>query len=193
MNARMIRLWSFLVILFCSLQGVGCDKPSTSTKQSQKEITDKQKVANIPSKSLSVELEAIELDPLMARIDKEKGKIVVVDIWASWCINCMKKFPNLVKLQEKHAKDGVVCMSVTVDKQENSEKALAFLKKQNALLPNFQIDQKTWFDKWDIKGIPVVLVFDQNGNFKKFSQDDPDNPFTYEDVEKHVQALLEKK
>jgi hypothetical protein len=47
--------------------------------------------------------------------------------------------------------------------------------------------------KWNIKAIPIVLVFDAKGTLvKKFDKDEPDNQFTYEDVEKLVVELLSR-
>jgi len=51
--------------------------------------------------------------------------------------------------------------------------------------------QQAWWDKWNIKAIPIVLVFSADGKLaKKIDKDDPDNQFTYADVEKFVTELL---
>lgn len=140
----------------------------------------------------AISLEVLKVDDIVARIKDQKGKIVVVDSWATWCVPCVQEFPELVKLHERHAKDGVVCMSVTLDKEMKKDAALKFLTDKNAAFSNFLVtSDEAWQDKWDIKSIPVVLVFDQSGKLaKKFDKDDPDNQFTYEDVEKFVKGLL---
>ena len=57
--------------------------------------------------------------------DALKGKIVIVDFWASWCLPCAKSFPALDELQKKYG-DRVVVLAVNVDeKKANMEKFLA--------------------------------------------------------------------
>ena len=57
--------------------------------------------------------------------DALKGKIVIVDFWASWCLPCAKSFPVLDELQKKYG-DRLVVLAVNVDeKSANMEKFLA--------------------------------------------------------------------
>jgi thiol-disulfide isomerase/thioredoxin len=140
-------------------------------------------------------LELVSCEQWDKALAAQQGKIVVVDTWATWCGPCKEEFPGLVALHRKHAQEGVACMSVSVDAPDERGAALEFLKQQGAAFSNFLIDDKSdaWWDKWNIKGIPVVLVFDRDGKLvKKFDKDDPDNQFTYADVEKLVIELLER-
>jgi thiol-disulfide isomerase/thioredoxin len=143
----------------------------------------------------NVLLEAISCEKWDLALTTQRGRIVVVDTWATWCLPCMEEFPELVALHEKYAKDGVVCMSVSVDEPEQREFVEDFLNRQRADFANYLIadENNAWWDKWNIKGIPIVLVFDTEGKLiQKFDRDDPDNQFTYTDVEKLVVELLER-
>jgi thiol-disulfide isomerase/thioredoxin len=138
-----------------------------------------------------ITLDVLPLDRLVAQIEGQRGKIVVVDTWATWCVPCKKEFPSLVRLHEKHAKDGVVCMSVSVDKVTKQPEAKEFLQLVGAHFVNYLTELTPWFDKWSIKAIPAVLVFDREGKLaRKFDYDPPANQFTYADVEKKVEELL---
>ena len=141
-----------------------------------------------------VELQVVPLDTILKQISAQKGNIVVVDSWATWCGPCKKEFPHLVEIHRDRAKDGVVCMSVSLDQVQQQGDALAFLKEQGATFPNFLVeDDNSWLDKWNIKGIPVVLVFGRDGKLlRKFDRDDPDNQFTYADVARFVRELVLK-
>lgn len=143
-----------------------------------------------------ITIESVTCEQWDQALAAQKGKIVVVDTWATWCIPCREEFPRLVELHRQHAEQGVVCMSVSVDEPAAKEEALGFLREHQATFANYLIEDKpdAWWDKWNIKGIPIVLVFDRDGKLsKKFDMDDPDNQFTYEDVEKHVKEMLAAK
>jgi len=96
-------------------------------------------------------------------------------------------------MQRKHAGDGLVCITVSVDEPKNRPAALDFLKQQGASFANYLLDEEVrfWQDKWDVNGPPAVFVFDrQNHRAAKFDTSDPDKPYTSEDVENVVDKLL---
>jgi hypothetical protein len=95
-------------------------------------------------------------------------------------------------MQRTHAKDGLVCLTVSVDEPKNRHAALDFLKQQGAAFPNYLLDEavRFWQDKWDINGPPAVFVFDRQNRWAKFDTSDPDKPYTSDDVEKVVERLL---
>ena len=134
-----------------------------------------------------VEISAVKLADLNAAIAKHKGKIVVVDFWATFCIPCRKEFPNLVKLHGEQSST-IACISVTVDDPDDSAKALRFLKQQKAVFENYLLDEKAevYQKEFGFAAVPCVLVYDRNGKLvKKFS----DKEFTYKDVRKVVDEI----
>lgn len=140
-----------------------------------------------------VELKSITLDALTAAIKEHRGKVVVVDVWATFCAPCKAEFPHLVELHHRYEKD-VVCMSVTVDEENRTAAALKFLKDQEATFPNYQVDYAPLQNEWVFSGVPVVRVYAPSGEVaQQFTNADVDQPpFTYADVEKVVKSLLKK-
>lgn len=144
-----------------------------------------------------VEIKLVKYDQLKEAVKAHKGKIVVVDVWGTFCIPCMKEFPHLVELHQQYGKDGVVCMSVSVDDPtpEKKAKALDFLTKKGATFQNFILDEESevWQKNWKVNGVPIVFVFNRDGSQAvKFDADDPDKQFTYKDVKAKVEELLKK-
>jgi thiol-disulfide isomerase/thioredoxin len=147
-----------------------------------------------PPATDKVELKKIKLTELDDAIAKHKGKFVIIDFWADYCVPCKAEFPNLVRLHRDHAKDGLVCMSVTVDLPEDAPKALKFLESKKATFENYIIDEKKQgetHEKWGFGAVPAVMIFGKDGKIaKKFTNDDPCNQFDYKDVDKYLAPLL---
>ena len=96
-------------------------------------------------------------------------------------------------MHERHAKDGLVCMSVSVDEMDRKPAALKFLQSRGAAFPNYLLNEDitVWQDKLKIAGPPCVFVFDQQGRqVAKFDNNDTDKVPVYERVEARVRELL---
>jgi thiol-disulfide isomerase/thioredoxin len=146
-----------------------------------------------PAAAPKVELKAIKYDALKAAVREQRGKVVVVDVWADFCLPCKKAFPHMLEMQQRYGKDGLVCMSLTVDPPDKRGAALKFLQDKHATIPNYWLDEKesVWQEKFDSGGPPIVFVFDRQGRrAAKFDNNDPDKSFTPDDVEKLVKQLL---
>ncbi len=126
----------------------------------------------------------------------KKAKLVIVDAWATWCGPCMKNFPHLVEMHHKYADQGLVAVSLSLDEADSPKKvaaATAFLKAKKAVFTNLILDEKMddAFEKLDIGAIPAVFLYTPDGKLlKRFTLDDVDNLFTYEQVEAFVKDYL---
>jgi thiol-disulfide isomerase/thioredoxin len=140
-----------------------------------------------------VELQVVKLDQLKKALAAQSGKVVVLDFWADYCVPCKEEFPHLVEMHRKHAAEGVVCMSVSLDPATEKANALKFLQKQKAAFPNYLLDEgpEVCQNEWEFKAPPAVMVYGRDGKLaRKFDSDDPNNQFTYADVEPFVRKLL---
>jgi thiol-disulfide isomerase/thioredoxin len=170
-----------LLLALCAVPAVLARAPAPPEKPAPAEVT----------------LKTVKYADLGAFIRAQTGKVVVVDVWGTFCKPCMKEFPHLVELHNKHADDGLVCVSVAIDEneQEYRDKALAFLKKVNATFPNFMFeDLKVATDKLDLKSVPLVFVFNRAGRRAARFESDDEKSFNYEkDVTPLVEKLLAEK
>jgi thiol-disulfide isomerase/thioredoxin len=140
-----------------------------------------------------VQLRPVSYRELGDVVKAQRGKVVVVDVWADFCVPCKREFPNLVRLNERYAADGLVCISVSVDDAAKHDAALAFLTRQKATFANYRLTDKAevWQKAWKISGPPTVFVFDRSGRrAAKFDSEDENKPFTYDEVEALVRKLL---
>jgi len=93
-----------------------------------------------------------------------KGKVVVLNVWATWCGPCTTEMPTLAKLAAAYAGKPVAVVAVSIDKPAELEKAKAFLAKQAPLA--FYNDPEAKLP-WELKppagGMPTTLILDKNG------------------------------
>ena len=120
-----------------------------------------------------------------------KGKVVLVDVWGTFCAPCREKFPKVVALHDQYARSGLAVVSVSVDPLDDRgarDAAQAFLTKQKATFRNVILNNKAevWQEKWKVVGPPLLFLFDRQGKLVARWEDKVD----LVDVEKRVKAVL---
>ena len=92
-----------------------------------------------------------------------RGKIVLLDFWASWCGPCQEEFPFLVDLYADHKKDDFIVLAVNIDNEK--ENMLRFLRKKYAtqVFPVIFDSEKTIPPLYDLQGMPTSLFIDKKG------------------------------
>jgi thiol-disulfide isomerase/thioredoxin len=144
-----------------------------------------------------VELVSVKYDELRKKIATNgKAKLTLVDAWATWCPTCMENFPHVVQMHKKYGDQGLNVISLSLD-DPTEPKALAaatkFLEKEHAVFSNYLLNEEpeVAFEKLNVSGIPAVFLYGPEGHeIKRFTLDDPNNQFTYDQVEQAVVALL---
>jgi thiol-disulfide isomerase/thioredoxin len=137
-----------------------------------------------------VDIQVVKFEGLEKAIAAAKGKVVVVDFWATFCIPCKKEFPNLVQLHKQYP-EKIVCVSVTVDDPEDKGKALRFLTAQKATFANFLLDEpaEQYQKRYKFGAVPCVKVYGRDGTLvESFTADEKE--FSYKDVIKLLEPML---
>lgn len=95
-------------------------------------------------------------------LSKYKGKVVIVDFWASWCEPCKIELPYLNGLAKKMAGKNVVILGVNMD--EKKADAASFLKDHPVQLPlGYDGDKKVLAGKVDIETMPTSFIIGKDG------------------------------
>jgi thiol-disulfide isomerase/thioredoxin len=90
-----------------------------------------------------------------------KGRIVVVDFWASWCAPCKETFPLLEELHHRFSKQGLVILAVNEDK---SRTAMAeFLKEHPVTYSVVRDPKKKLAAQVNVPGLPTSYILDREG------------------------------
>ncbi len=167
-----------ICLIFLLITGI-----STAQESDKKKIDATQTIVN--------DIQLSDTDPLASILQKHKGKVVYVDVWATWCLPCLFEMPNSRKLREKLAGKNVVFVYLCINSDDEKRwKKLITSKRiagDNYLVSAVQ--SSALIQKYGIKGIPRYMLFDQYGDVVSEDAKRPGEPI----VLKTIQELLERK
>lgn len=99
----------------------------------------------------------------------QKGKVVLVDFWATWCVPCRKEMPELAKLEAKLKARGLVLIPISADEPENEAGAREFLTKSGVKMQGYlkaPKDDDAFIRAIDPKWsgeLPALVLYDKTG------------------------------
>jgi cytochrome c biogenesis protein CcmG, thiol:disulfide interchange protein DsbE len=99
--------------------------------------------------------------PGRASLADYRGKVVVLNVWASWCPPCRDEVPLLQRTQEKIAPRGGTVLGI--DTQDQSSDALAFLRQHKATFPSLRDRDRSYGRAFGVTGYPETFVIDRRG------------------------------
>ncbi len=166
---------------------------SADQSNSDGPVVSQPKVA--PAKVTLVEMDFAQFQDFLK---SKHGKIVVVDMWATWCPPCVKGFPNLVALRKKYSENDIACVSLSLDHQgidpliEVAKSVREFLEKQQAEFDNILATEESdeILKKFGTASIPVVDVYGRDGKLVQRFDDSSGKHFDYQEVDQLVHKLL---
>jgi thiol-disulfide isomerase/thioredoxin len=94
-----------------------------------------------------------------------RGKVVLIDFWASWCGPCRQENPNVVRLYKKYQSKGFTVFSVSLDEDMNAWKSA--IQKDGLIWPNHVSDLKGWqtplIKTYGFEAIPFTVLVNKEG------------------------------
>jgi thiol-disulfide isomerase/thioredoxin len=155
-----------------------------------------------PATPPEITVTEVKIDGLKKAIADNKGKVVLVDFWATWCGPCKKKFPHFVATHTKYAGKGLVCMSVSMDPRGKDDKydkgeVLKFLKESKATFPNYVLlnylkDDAAVEQFFGLEGgIPFMALFDKTGQRIWTSEEWAEKDWTEQQYNAELDKLIE--
>jgi thiol-disulfide isomerase/thioredoxin len=128
----------------------------------------KKKFINEPGKDF--ELEGI--DNQKYRLSNLKGKVVILNFWATWCGPCAREMPHLVKIFERYRGRGLIILAISVDKKSDRYKVAQFADEHKLSFPILYGEgiEATY----KVEGYPTNIFIDRLGNirYKQFGFDE---------------------
>lgn len=104
------------------------------------------------------------LDGVPSSLSQLRGKVVLLNFWASWCEPCLRELPQLQQLHERHSADGLVVLGVS---DEDPSKAKRYVDELGIGYPSlFDVDGSV-MQKYQIQAVPTSLIVGRDGQLLK--------------------------
>ena len=127
-------------------------------------------------------------DGQAVKLSDFKGKVVILDFWATWCPPCRAEIPEFIALQKQYAAQGLTVVGVSLD-TTGAAVVKSFMKRNGMNYPVVIGDEKIAADYGGISAIPTTFVLDRTGNIVTSHQG-----FASQVVfESEIRPLLEQK
>jgi peroxiredoxin len=122
------------------------------------------------------------------RLQEQRGRVVMVNFWATWCGPCRQEMPQLNKLYEKYRGSGFVLLGVNVD--DDARNAASVASKIGVKFPVLLDTDKTVSKRYELATMPSTVIIDRDGKVRYVHRGYRDG---FEDAyEKQIRELLKE-
>ncbi len=157
-------LFTAMSIVFSGL--TACTNTTTTQNGNAETSKDTQNNNYPPAPSAIMQADIKDLDGNTFKLEDKKGKVVLVDLWATWCPPCVAAMPELIELQDKYKDKNFEIIGLDTDEEETPEKIKAFAqtKKLNYQLGYADDKMMSEFIKVTrLQAIPQSILINREG------------------------------
>lgn len=159
-------------------------QPSSPETVSLGQLLKKMQVIKISPKPLPLELVLPDLNDRQVRVSDLKGKVLLLNFWASWCRECVEEMPSLEALHQKLKQQDFVLLGINL--QEPATRVKRFYKRHQLSFTTLLDIKGTAGKKFFIRAIPTNIIVDKKGlmiglalGSRKWNSDDSIELFNY--------------
>ena len=143
------------------------------------------------------ELKTVQPKDVKDLIAANKGKVVFLNFFATYCVPCHKEFPDIIKLENKYKSAGLEVVEVSMNDASDPSDRAEMAKYLNETKPSFTVYLASSIDddfykgidtRWAAEGeaLPMTTIFDRDGKVAHFYE----KALSFEDMERDVTPLL---
>ena len=157
----MLRQW-VLVLVLAAVGLAGCNPHSASPARPKEDVLAAGEIGSrLPDFSVR-DLQGRDLSSADLR-----GKVVLIDFWATWCQPCKKEMPGYQKLLDRYGSRGFVVIGFKLDTMKDVEDPVLFAKKIGVRYPLVVAADELKQKFGGIEGLPTTLLYDRKGILRK--------------------------
>jgi thiol-disulfide isomerase/thioredoxin len=141
----------------------GCQQRSASPVPQQ---AAPQQTASIATGEIGSQLPEFSIKDLRGREINSadlRGKVVLIDFWATWCGPCKKEMPGYQQLLNRYGDRGFVVIGLKFDTMRDTQDPIKFAKRLHVLYPLAVATDEVRQKFGGIEGLPTTLIYDRNG------------------------------
>ena len=143
----MSRILIFLLLLVAS--------PLSSAQQAGKGLT------KLPEASQAPEFVLNDLDGNQYRLSDYRGKVVIINFWATWCPPCRAEMPSMQRAWELLEDKGIIMFGIDVGEDEDT--IFQFTANYPVEFPLLMDNDSSVINQWPVRGLPTTFVVDPQG------------------------------
>lgn len=141
-----------------------------------------------PEQGKSLDFTLADIQGKKVTLSGLKGKVVLVEFWATWCPPCRDSVPEMNKLYNKFRSRNFELLAIAVDRGGDVPSVLGTFVKENEITYPVLVDDDKASSSFGVTNIPVIFIIDKHGNaVKKQIGFMPD---LSENLSKEIEALL---
>jgi|SRR3972149_8842375 len=158
-----MKLKIFIVLLmFVGFGAQGCDKKNTVEIPKQSAPGNVAPVNSNSSENMAPQFTIVGTNGEKINLSDYKGKVVILDFWATWCPPCRKGIPDLISLKNLY-KDDLVIIGVTVDDESTVNDVIPFMKSMGINYKIGYANNEIVQNYGGIQAIPTSFIIDRKG------------------------------
>lgn len=118
------------------------------------------------ARAQSVEMKFTAVDGRDVDLAQLRGKVVLIDFWATWCGPCKEELPNIKRVYDAYHARGFEVIGIALDKAEDRQKLIDYCRENNLPWPQ-HFDGRFWKNefavKYAVRAIPAMFLLDRDG------------------------------
>ena len=151
-----------LLFLFAVVVAAGCNQRMAALPAPKKPVIAAGEIGStLPDFALK-DLQGHEISS-----DSLRGKVVLIDFWATWCGPCKKEMPGYQKLLERYGSRGFAVVGFKFDTMADTEDPVQFAKKMGVSYPLAVAPDELKEKFGGIEGLPTTMLYDRGGILRK--------------------------
>jgi len=162
---------SLLLLLIITLTATSCESEQKSSPDASVSKFDPYSAPIYPARerALAKDFDIILIDGNAFSLSGHKGRVVLINIWASWCGPCLDETPDLVDLYNEYQDQGLVILGVSTDEQGESV-VRPFMDRFDISYPIYIDSQEIIMSRYGpTMGIPATFIIDTQGFLRYFA------------------------